>query len=159
MPIQISYLADHPEWIAKVAEWFEEEWGSVWKPRTFNGWWDIAANHSNHSRLPIAYVAHKNGRIFGAAALDPHPPIPLLDEFAGAWMSGLFLERDPYEEYHKALMVQKICETALSFDHLKIHTIARVADQRFNYEGHGWEQVGTVEMAACQVRVLQMIVR
>ena len=76
--VQIGYLADHPDLLPILREWFEREWADYYGP---GGPGDAArdlAAYSGRDRLPIGLVAFRDGTPCGLAALkgesiDTHP--------------------------------------------------------------------------------------
>jgi predicted N-acetyltransferase YhbS len=75
---QIAYLADHPEVIPTLAEWFQSEWSEYYAQRTLA---DIAQDFQadlNRNELPIRLVAFLDGELVGTIVLresisETHP--------------------------------------------------------------------------------------
>lgn len=70
--MEISYLADHPEFITTFAPWVFEHWRPILAQETLEAHTAKFQAHLNRSRLPIAWVAHSESRVFGTAALRVH---------------------------------------------------------------------------------------
>ncbi|WP_309398848.1 hypothetical protein [Cerasicoccus maritimus] len=156
MPIQISYLADHPEHIAPVANWFSDEWGRLWTPDSFSGWWDVSCERANYSTLPLAYVAHRQGELVGAGSLDRQPFCPELQRFDAPWVTGLFATDNERAEDVKALLLRKLLETAKHFGYHRIYTFFPVLHANYNYEGRGWSKIETVVLAGRELYIMSM---
>lgn len=159
MLIQISYLASHPEWISPVANWFQDSWEAVWQPRTANGWWDVACEHTHFSTLPLAYVAHHGKTLLAAAALDPRAPVPELAAYESAWLTGLFIDPEQHIPGARVLLLRKVLRTAASFGYRRVYTLCAVTDERFAHHGRPWEPVGDIQLAGHPVTVLQMAIQ
>lgn len=67
--LKIDPLADHPEAIPMLKQWFESEWGSYYGAYGGgNAEQDLIA-YSNQSNLPIGMVAYLNGELCGIMAI------------------------------------------------------------------------------------------
>ncbi len=67
--LQIELLADHPEMIPILKEWFDQEWPSYYGPEgPDNAEQDLLAS-CNRDELPITLVAFLDGKLCGTAAL------------------------------------------------------------------------------------------
>ena len=69
---RISYLVDYPEYIPQLAEWLLQQWQPILREETLATRVAKLKTHLNRDELPIAWVAHANGQIFGTAALRVH---------------------------------------------------------------------------------------
>jgi GNAT superfamily N-acetyltransferase len=70
--LRISYLADHPEAVPVLKEWFETEWPDYYGPTgPGDAERDLIA-YSSRENLPVGLVAFCEGRLCGIAALKPH---------------------------------------------------------------------------------------
>jgi predicted N-acetyltransferase YhbS len=67
--VRISYLIEHPEYVPQLGQWLFEEWDSILCERTPDARVKKLQAHLNRDKLPIAWVAHANGQLFGTAAL------------------------------------------------------------------------------------------
>jgi GNAT superfamily N-acetyltransferase len=70
--MQISYLADHPEFIPVLAPPIVEHWRALLPEETLERRILKLQKHANKDTLPIGWVAHADGRVFGTAALRVH---------------------------------------------------------------------------------------
>src|SRR5260370_40697846 len=70
--VRISYLIEHPEYIPQLAQWLFEQWDSILDEKTPEARIEKLKAHMNRDELPIAWVAHANGQLFGTAALRVH---------------------------------------------------------------------------------------
>lgn len=67
--IQVDLLADHPEAIPVLKDWFEQEWAPYYGPDGPGNAQKDLKNSCNHDELPIAMVAISDDRVIGTAAL------------------------------------------------------------------------------------------
>ena len=70
--VRISYLIEYPEYIPQLAQWLFEQWNTILGEKTPEARIQKLKAHMNRDKLPIAWVAHANGQVFGTAALRVH---------------------------------------------------------------------------------------
>ena len=87
--VQISYLIDCPQYIAQLAQWLFEQWGSILGEKTLEARIKKLNAHMNRDQLPIAWVAHANGQLLGTAALRMHDLEGRED--LTPWLGGVFV--------------------------------------------------------------------
>ncbi len=91
--LQISYLADHPQFIDTLAPWVFAHWqpiiGDV-SPETRAAKF---RTHLNKDTLPIALVAHDDDEVYGTASLRVHD-LPGREDLS-PWLGGVFVG-EPY---------------------------------------------------------------
>src|SRR5690242_3632925 len=67
--ITIAFLADHPEAIPTLAQWFRDQWPGYYAARTLE---DIAQNfypEANRTGLPVRLLAFAGGVLAGTVTL------------------------------------------------------------------------------------------
>jgi GNAT superfamily N-acetyltransferase len=69
--LRISYLADHPEAVPVLKEWFETEWADYYGPAGPGDAENDLIAYSSREKLPIGLLAFCEGRLCGIAALKP----------------------------------------------------------------------------------------
>lgn len=67
--MEIRPLADRPELVPTLAEWFHEEWGRVVPWGTVEGFAEMFRGQLNRDALPLALVALEGGAPVGTSAL------------------------------------------------------------------------------------------
>lgn len=67
--LQIELLADHPQTIPILKEWFEQEWAPYYCPTGPGDAQTDLRNSCNGETLPITLIAITDGEICGTAAL------------------------------------------------------------------------------------------
>lgn len=71
--LRIGHLADHPEAVPVLKEWFETEWADYYGPTgPGDAEWDLIA-YSSREKLPVGLVAFCEDRLGGIAALKLDP--------------------------------------------------------------------------------------
>jgi len=71
-PVDISYLADRPEYVDVLVGWLHAEWGWFTPGSTLESRRAKLVQHLNRDRLPLALVAHERGQPLGTASLRAH---------------------------------------------------------------------------------------
>ena len=89
---RISYLIDCPEYIPQLARWLFDHWGTILDEKTVDARIDKLKAHLNRDKLPIAWVAHADGQLFGTAALRVHD-LEGHEELT-PWLGGVFVSPD-----------------------------------------------------------------
>ena len=87
--VRISYLIEHPEYIAELAQWLFEQWDTILGEKNPEARIEKLKAHMNRDDLPIAWVAHANGQLFGTAALRVHDLEGRED--LTPWLGGVFV--------------------------------------------------------------------
>jgi GNAT superfamily N-acetyltransferase len=87
--MDISYLADYPEFIGVLAPWIYEHWQPLLTDETLEYRVAKLQGHMNRESLPIAWVAHSGGTVFGTAALRIHDLSGRED--LTPWLGGVFV--------------------------------------------------------------------
>ena len=72
--VRISYLIEHPEYIPQLAQWLFEQWDFILGEKNPETRIEELRAQMNRNELPIAWVAHGNGQLFGTAALRVDGP-------------------------------------------------------------------------------------
>lgn len=103
--MQISFLADRPEFIAVLAPLVAAHWQPIIKEVTPELRAVKFRNHLNVDILPVAWVAHDQNRVFGTVALRVHD-LPG-HEHLSPWLGGVFTVPD----YRRQGVGTALCQT------------------------------------------------
>ena len=69
--LRIEHLADHPDRLPELREWFETEWASYYGPDGPGNAGEDLLWYSNRSTLPVGLIALRGDELCGIAALKP----------------------------------------------------------------------------------------
>ena len=72
--VRISYLIEHPEYVPQLAQWLFEQWGFILGEKNPETRIEELRAQMNRDELPIAWIAHGKGQLFGSAALRVDGP-------------------------------------------------------------------------------------
>lgn len=134
--MQISYLADHPEFIPVLAPYIVEHWRAVLPEETVERRVSKLQRHANKDTLPIGWVAHADGQVLGTAALRVHDLEGRED--ISPWLGGVFV----LPEYRRRGIASALCRVvedkawSLGFEMLYLFT----PDQQRLYARIGWRK-------------------
>jgi N-acetylglutamate synthase-like GNAT family acetyltransferase len=87
--VQISYLIDYPQHMPQLTEWMFQEWDVMLGQKTPEARIKELNAHMNRDQLPIAWVAHADGRLLGSAALRVHDIEG--HEHLTPWLGGVYI--------------------------------------------------------------------
>ena len=87
--MEISYLADRPEFIEVLAPWIHAHWRPILVDETLESRKRKLRMHLNRDTLPIALVAHAGAEVYGTAALRVHDLHGRED--LTPWLGGVFV--------------------------------------------------------------------
>jgi len=133
--MQISYLADYPQFIDTLAPWVFAHWqpiiGDV-SPETRAAKF---RTHLNKVKLPIALVAHAGAEVFGTASLRVHD-LPGREDLT-PWLGGVFVG----EKYRGQGIGIRLCaavedKAKLLFPDLVLYLFT--LDKQHWYQNMGW---------------------
>lgn len=133
--MNIDYLADRPEFIPLLAPDIARHWSNLLPEETVASRTAKLEAHRGRDALPIAWVAHADGEVFGTAALRSHD----LDDRPdlSPWLGGVFV-RDQYRRCGIATALCRVVE-AKAWD-LGIETLYLFSiDQQALYSKLGWQ--------------------
>jgi N-acetylglutamate synthase-like GNAT family acetyltransferase len=103
--VQISYLIEYPQYIPQLTQWMFQEWDVMLGVKTPEARIKKLNAHLNRDQLPIAWVAHANGRLFGSAALRVHDIEG--HEQLTPWLGGVFVG----EQFRRRGIGEVLCGT------------------------------------------------
>ena len=116
--MRISYLADHPEFIASLARGRFEHYRDLLPEYTLQTHITKLQAHLNRDALPIAWVAHADGHALGTAALRTHD----LDgrEDLTPWLGAVYV----LPEFRRRGVGTALCATVEGkARELRVHTL------------------------------------
>jgi GNAT superfamily N-acetyltransferase len=88
LSVQVDYLADKPDWLPVLAEWFYQEWGHGEPPLSKTYFVDQLHSRMNRDWLPITMVTSLNGVPIATSSLifqemETHPQYM-------HWLAGVY---------------------------------------------------------------------
>jgi len=87
--MRIEYLSDHPEAMAKLAEWQHAEWGNLRPGDTLEKRMVRLAGMSKRDRIPLTVVALEATQVLGSASLIEHDMETRME--LRPWLAGVFV--------------------------------------------------------------------
>ncbi|MEJ2763447.1 GNAT family N-acetyltransferase [Photobacterium sp. MCCC 1A19761] len=132
--IHIDFLADVPEFAPELARAISAHWQTLLPEETYEERYRKLMSHNQKDRLPMAWVAHEQGRPLGTSALR------VCDlngrEELTPWLAGVFV----LPAHRGRGIASRLCRVAenhawkLGYSRLYLHT----PDQQALYRRLGW---------------------
>jgi predicted N-acetyltransferase YhbS len=136
-PDEYIYLADQPELVPVLADWFFDEWGSSDANSSRDRIRGILLDHLNRDRVPLAIVILRNSNPIASASLkiremETHPQYL-------HWLGGVFVHPDYRQQGIGSNLVHYTADEAkkLKVDELYLYTRSH---ERF-YVQLGWQVI------------------
>jgi GNAT superfamily N-acetyltransferase len=133
--MNISFLADHPEFIETLAPLVAEHWRPILTQETIESRTAKFRTHLNYDTPPIAWVAHSGAQVFGTAALRVHD-LPDRDNLT-PWLGGVYVIPEFRNRGIGAALcsaVEQKAKEILSISKLYLFTL----DKQIWYGNLGW---------------------
>ncbi len=137
-PLSIQFLADYPDAVGVLAEWFASEWGDGSRERTAKAYSRQLARSANTDRLPVCLVGLLDTAPVATATLK-FREIDYSDE-ADFWLGWVCVRRDMRGRGFGRALVTAV-ETLAAARHdtpLYLHT---PREEAF-YRRLGWQTIG-----------------
>ncbi|MFG0333235.1 MAG: GNAT family N-acetyltransferase [Maioricimonas sp. JB049] len=139
--VTIMPLANHPESLPLLIEWFEQQWAPYYGP---DGPGDAAADLRgccNTDQLPIALVAFTNGRVCGTAALKAESVTT--HSHLTPWLAALLVAPEFRRRGIAGQLIAAVEQTArqLGFEQLYVGTGEGSGTAESTIRRRGWEFV------------------
>jgi len=87
--MEITFLAEHREFIPLIAQWSYDEWSYLCPQRTLQDFADRIAQRANTDKIPLTLVACEGQELIGTACLTIHD-METRKELT-PWLAGLFV--------------------------------------------------------------------
>lgn len=152
--LDIKFLADCEDHIPALAKLWYEEISRHWAPNpSIERAIQNLKNHSNKSKLPIAYVAIYDSKPVGLACLRDNDGIR---EGTGPWLGSLVV-CPRYRGHHIGeALINAVKLKALDFDYHEIYLLAFDPTIPQWYAKLGWSSIGEDQLFGHRVEVMKI---
>ena len=132
--IRIDYLANHPEFVDRLAAWTFNEWPEYLIGKSVEDVAESIRQRLNIDRVPLAIVAFHAGQVVGSASLKEHDLDARMD--LSPWLGELYVLPSYRQRGIGSSLVRSVLEEArrLGIDHLYLWTPKSEA----YYAKRGW---------------------
>jgi predicted N-acetyltransferase YhbS len=133
-PMNIDYLADHPEFLRTLAEWQHGEWGHLRPGDSVEARVARLRNFSERNRIPLSVVAHEEGELLGSASLIRHDMETRME--LTPWLAGVFVGPKHRRRGIGAALVRRVMAEAARL-RVPVLYLYTVHSEKF-YASLGW---------------------
>ena len=152
MATRIELLADHPDLIPLLADWFYKEWGGRRPEDTLEKFTDRLRNRMNRDRLPLALVSFLEEEPIGSAVLkiremETHPQYKY-------WLGSVFLLEEHRGQGFGTELVKAASEMATRFGVQTLYLYTR-GNEPF-YSRLGWQEIEKPIFRGRQVTIMKL---
>ena len=134
--IRIAHLADHPEAVPTLAEWFRAVWPEYYGPRSEEAVLEELCAGMSRDHLPVRLVAFRNGEPAGTVILREHAISTRPHRQPG--LGGLCVTPDHRHRGVGAALVTACAETARALGYPELYAATNTADGIFLRLGWEW---------------------
>jgi len=139
MGLEMGYLADRPELVPLLADWFFKEWGGRGPSSTLDGFTERLSGRLNRDQPPITFVAFLGDEPVGTAALkiremETHPQYEY-------WLGSVYVREEHHGQGFASELIKAVVTKAsqLGIANLYLYTRGKVG----LYSKFGWKTVET----------------
>ena len=133
--MEITYLADHPEFIPELAERLVAHWYSIVPELTLGARIAKLSAHLNRDVLPIAWVAFEGPVLYGTASLRTYDLEGRED--LTPWLGGVFVVAEHRRKGIGAALCQVVDAKACAMGYPEIYLFS--TDKQAWYRSLGWK--------------------
>ena len=138
--IHIDFLADHPELVHTLAEWFRIQWAVYYASQTFEEVATELSEGTNREHIPIRLVALEDEKLAGTIILrhlaDPSDPA------CSPGLGGLLVCTDLRRRGIGTLLIEAGTHLAADLGYAEVFATSGPASSILEYLG--WQQLKTV---------------
>lgn len=151
--VTIAFLADRPESVPQVAQWWYDAWGQPESGDSVEAWSQGLRNNLNRDRLPIQVAAIAGGNVIGTAVFKLHEMKDLYPD-KPYWLGNVFV--DPEFRGHRiaSALVLRIVELAKAHGANVLHLQTQRLDGGL-YARLGWERIEQVHYRNYEALVMR----
>ncbi|WP_245621601.1 GNAT family N-acetyltransferase [Enterovibrio calviensis] len=148
-PIEFVFLADKPELIPTLANWYFNEWGTL-ANASLEDFTQKLGDYLNIDKIPLLVIAMDGTTPVGAAHLRFHEMSIYPDK--EHWIGGVYVDA-PYRGQHIAsALVQQIVTSARHLGVKQLHLQTEQLDGGL-YAKLGWQEIEQVDSRGVDVSV------
>ncbi len=150
--MQITYLADHPQFIPTLARWFFDESPDYFKDKTLRNAAALLEPRLNRDRIPLALVAFEGDEAMGTISLAEES-LPTHAHLT-PWLAGLHVNEERRHQGIATMLVEALVKEAkrLNVETLYIG-ISRAEDF---YLERGWQLIERVDFHNRLVTIMKL---
>ena len=151
-PLEFSYLADRPDAIQTIGQWYFERWGYLLDGETPASSVDRLQSFLNRDKIPFVLVATCQGTVVGAAQLKYREMADLFPSYEH-WLGGVYVAREHRGQGFGSQIAEQIATVAPGCGVETLYLQTEAMDGGL-YAPLGWQPVTQVAHHGLQVLVM-----
>ncbi len=137
--LRIEYLADRPDCVRVLANWFHDQWGYLSPERNLDDRIEQLRKQTNRTQIPVTFVAFDGDDPVGSASLvesdmDTRPDL-------SPWLANVYVAISHRNRGIGAKLVNRVLDEADSYGFTTIYLWT--PDKKSFYEKRGWTVMET----------------
>lgn len=152
MSLNFAYLADRPEAVPQISQWWFDEWGHFAPGETVEDIISQVIGLLSHDKVPIQIVAIMENAIVGVACLELHEMFDLYPE-KQFWLGSVVVARELRGRGLGSALAMKIVEIASAKGIKAVHLQTEDLNGGL-YAKLGWERIEQVHYKGRDVLVM-----
>ena len=153
MSLTFDLLADRPDAIAVVAQWYFDEWRTFLEHESVVETQAMLQEYMNRDRLPLMIVVADPSQVIGVAQLKFHELEELFPDRMN-WLGGVYVAPTHRGQGYASALVEQAAETATELDVPTLHLQTAERDGGL-YSRLGWVPVQRVNNGFEDVLVME----
>ncbi len=149
--LNIVFLADLPELLPEVAQWYFDEWGHFLEDPSTNSFIPRLQGCLNKDSFPLVILALKNGELLGAAQIKLHQMSIYPDK--EHWLAGVYVKPTHRGKNISSALLNELDSIAIKLGVKKLH----LQTEHLNgglYSRFGWQPEEVVNYRNTDVMVM-----
>ena len=151
--MEFVYLADRPDAVSLIAQWYFDEWGHLRPGTTFERVLDNVSAALHRDRIPLILLAVLGGEIVGTAELK-HREMDIFPE-KKHWLGGVLVPVEHRGTGIAVSLIGKIVEIAASLGVRVLYLQTQQLDGGL-YARLGWKPYRQVRYKGLDVLVMEL---
>jgi len=153
--MKLEFLADHPQFIPVVADWYYNEWGCKVADNSYEKTCERIAGKLNRDKVPLHVVAVEEDRLLGVGQLKKREMDIYPDkEF---WIGSIYVSREERGRGVASQIVERLVEIAKSFSIETLHLQTENLTDGGLYSKLGWKPIEHVRYHDVDVLVMERV--
>jgi N-acetylglutamate synthase-like GNAT family acetyltransferase len=154
--MEIKLLADHPNFVSKVAFWSYNEWNHLFPLQTYKDALRDFSGYLNRERLPLTFIVIENNEVIGTASLVQDDELPGYGHLT-PWIASVYVTEENRGRGIGRLLVRHslkaVKRLGIRFLYLWTENMAEW------YAKQGWTEISKTCLYNLEISIMQFDIR